>query len=120
MYKNSKLVVAVDGVPLCDLVDQVEPKDSQFEITLHSDGSITLVQTVILKNNPDIAARCQVCFVKEGQLRAGFSTETVQSGARDATCVPDGVYELYLMYGQNVISNTITFKKTGTTFQILD
>ncbi len=120
VYKNSKLLVAVDNIALCDLVGNVKRPTSQFIITLAPDGKISVVQSVILKDRPDITEQCQVCFARDGQLWAGFSIESVARGSRDASWLPDDTYELYIMHRTDIISNIITYKKEGNTFQILE
>ncbi len=120
VYKNSKLLVAVDDVALYNLIGNVKRPSSQFEIALTPDGKISVVQSVVLKDRPDIAKQCQVCFARDGQLWAGFSIESVTHGSRGATWLPDDTYELYIMHGTSIISNIITYKKTGNTFQILE
>lgn len=119
VYKNSKLLVAVDNIALCDLVGNVDRPTSQFEITLSPDGKISVVQSVILKSQPDISERCQVCFVKDGKIRAGFSIDTVNEGTRTAGSLTDGVYELYVMYTTDIVSNIITYERIGDAFHIL-
>jgi len=120
VYKNSKIPLAVDDIPLRDLVDNVERPTTRFELTLHPDGTVSITQPVILKTQPDIADRCQVCFEKNGELRAGFSVKNVMAGTRDATWLSNGIYRLYIRYGEDIISNIVTYEKKGNTFHVLE
>lgn len=74
----------------------------------------------MLKCLGDISHKCQICFVKDGQIHAGFSLESVQSNRRGADCLTDGIYEVYISYLGEHCSNVIKYERQGDRFIVLE
>ena len=120
IYKNSKIVVAVDDVPLRQYRYNYIKAEPRFDISMYKDGHIDIEQSIIIKPLGDISDSCSVCFVKDGQICAGFSVEHVQKNIRGAEWVPDGIYEVYVLRLGKPCSNIIKYERQGDNFNVLE
>ena len=120
VYKNSKIIKEVDGIPLTEYRYSEVERESQFAITMDENGHIDIEQTVILKQLGDISDSCQVCFVKDGRIMGGFGVDDVKNDVRGANSVGEGKFEVYITHCGSICSNIIQYERAGERFRIIE
>ncbi len=111
VYKNSKMIHAIDGIPVEDFSQILIETSPRFQIDMDEKGNIDINQVVITKDLGDISDQCQLCFEREGKIVLGVHVE-LDNPVEAAQNLEQGEYEVYVKHGSRVCSNRIRFKKT--------
>ncbi len=102
VYKNSKMLT------LENIEIEIPDKDQYYELTMDENNVINIKQIRDVKEEPNLADRCQLTYVC-GETTMGFAFTPQEI----AITPKDGKYEVYITlggYGGEVISNVITYE----------